>query len=117
MASNGCNGEVDPWRVGAARIGGWALLMYDRGFGHLCEHGCWSVGVGCICEGCTVKMAWDEAVEKVMAADVALRQWEDQEREKGGYDVEGLREMRRNRSVSVLKRWRQLMRGDVPEMQ
>ena len=117
MALNGCHQEVDPWRAGAAVIGGWALLLYDRGFNYLCEHGCWSLGIGCICEGCTLKMAWEEAMKEVVAADVALRGWEDRRRNSGGYDVEGLREMRRNRSVFVLKRWRELMRGDVPEFQ
>ena len=101
MAMSVSEKEANPWRQTFVEIGGWALVIYDSGFRLICEHGCLYVGVGCICEGCSMRMAWDRAVEEVFAAEVAMREREDREREKGEVDKQYVRDARRNRFVFV----------------
>ena len=113
MAMSVSEEKADLWREGFVAISGWALLMYDSGFRLIYEYGCLYVGFGCLCEGCSVRMAWDRAVEEVFAAEMAMREREDRERENGNYDKEYMRDVRCNRFVFVRRVWKMLMKRGV----
>ena len=113
MAASAGGTGWNAWREWHEAIGGWSLILCDSGCRLICERGCLHLGIGCICEGCSVRMDWNEAANNMFIAELAMREQEEREKEKGESCDEAVRHDRWHRFVSVRRVWKTLLEKGV----
>ena len=109
MAASAGETGMNAWREWHEAVGGWALILFDSGCRLICERRCLHLGVGCICEGCSVRMEWNQAANNMFIAEMALRDQEEREKEEGESCDEYVRHCRWQRFVSVRRVWKTLL--------